>query len=68
MDTLLKSVNLTECLSKVKEEQITKPELFFDIKEEELLKILDIKTEGKKFKLQQKIKEIKERHEKDLAK
>jgi len=36
--------------------------------DDEIIKILDIKTEGKKFRFKEKMKDIKEKHEKSLAK
>lgn len=44
---------------------IEDPEIFFSLEDSKLIELLDIKTEGKKFKFTQKMKEVKEKHEKE---
>jgi len=68
IEAMLKKIGLHEAVPKLKENDISEPEIFFDLKEEKLMEVLDIKTEGKKLKLKHAIKEIKEKHEKDKEK
>lgn len=42
--------------------------MFFEFEDDKLIELLDIKTEGRKFRFKEKIKEIKDKHEKAKAK
>ena len=64
----MKSVGLQDCIPKLKEQESGAPEIFYSLKDDQIFSLLDIKTEGKKFRLSEKIKEIKEKHEKEFAK
>jgi len=68
IEALLKEVGLNENIPKLKENEIDQPEIFFEICEGQLCSLLDIKTEGKKFRFKEKIKEVKDKHEKAKAK
>lgn len=68
IESILKSLGFQDCIPKLKEQDIADPDTFYNLKEDKIFSALDIKTEGKKFKLSEKIKEIKEKHEKELAK
>ncbi len=57
-----------ESIPKLKEHDIADPEIFYSLADDKIFTLLDIKTEGKKFRLSEKIKEIKAKHEKQLAK
>lgn len=61
---MLKGLGLSESIPKLKEKEIGEPEVFFELGADALIGILDIKTEGKKFRFKEKIKEIMEKHEK----
>jgi hypothetical protein len=65
---MLKGIGLGENIPKLKEAEVQEPEVFFELGEDTLITILDIKTEGKKFRFKSKMKEIKEKHEKAKAK
>lgn len=65
---MLKSIGLTENIPKLKECEIAEPEIFFELTDDIIITCLDIKTEGKKFRFKEKMKEIKEKHEKAKAK
>ena len=64
----MKSLGLQECIPKLKEHEISSPDIFYSLKDDRLFTLLEIKTAGKKFRFSEKIKEIKEKHEKELAK
>ena len=68
IENMLKSIELAQCIPKMKEQQIENPDVFFSIEEDKLCGLLDIKTEGKKFRFKNLMKQVKEKHEKDLAK
>lgn len=68
VEGMLKSLGFQDSIPKLKEQDIADPEIFYSLKDDKIFTLLDIKTEGKKFKLSEKIKEIKEKHEKELAK
>jgi hypothetical protein len=63
---MLKSIGLAECIPKLKEKEINESEVFYELEEGTLLTTLDITTEGKKYKFKEKLKQIKEKHEKHL--
>ena len=65
---MLKSIGLADSFPKLKEAEVAEPEVFFELGEDALIGVLDIKTEGKKFRFKEKMKEIKEKHEKNKAK
>jgi hypothetical protein len=65
---LFKKIGIHEAVPKLKENDISEPEIFFDLTEDKLIEVLDIKTEGKKLRFKQAMKEIKDKHEKALAK
>jgi C4-type Zn-finger protein len=65
---MLKSIGLAECIAKMKEAEINEPEIFFDLDEGTLMSSLGIETEGKKHRFKEKLKEVKEKHEKLKAK
>ena len=67
IENLLKSVGLADCIPKLKEKEITEPEVFFELGAEALIGILEIKTEGKKFRFKQKMEEIIKKHEKSQS-
>ena len=68
VEGVLKSLGLQECIPKLKEHEISSPDIFYSLKDDKLFTLLEIKTAGKKFRFSEKIKEIKEKHEKELAK
>ena len=68
IETMLKSLGLNESIPKLKENEIQEPEIFFDLDDDKIIELLDIKTEGKKFRFKEKMKEVKEKHEKAKAK
>ena len=68
VEGVLKSLGLQECIPKLKEHEISSPDIFYSLKDDRLFTLLEIKTAGKKFRFSEKIKEIKEKHEKELAK
>ena len=68
IEKLLKSLGLGESIPKLKEKEVHENEVFFELTEDELIGILDIKTEGKKYRFKEKMKEIKEKHEKSKNK
>lgn len=68
IEAMLKKLGLHESIAKLKETEIGDPEIFFELSEDALIGLLDIKTEGKKFRFKETMKEIKEKHEKSLAK
>lgn len=68
IEAMLKSIGLAECIAKLKECEIAEPEVFFELSDDTLISCLDIKTEGKKYRFKEKMKEVKEKHEKLKAK
>jgi len=68
LEAMLKSIGLAEFIPKLKEKEINEPEVFFELESDVIIGILEITTEGKKYKLREKVKEIKEKHEKSIAK
>ncbi len=68
IEKMLKSIGMAGCIAKLKEEQINEPDIFFELSEDTLTGILGIDTEGKKWRFKEKMKEIKEKHEKAKAK
>jgi hypothetical protein len=68
IEAMLKSIGLTECIPKLKEKEIGNPEIFFELGVDEIIGALDIKTVGKKYLFKEKMKDIKEKHEKAIAK
>ena len=67
IEKMLKSIGLGECWAKLKEAQINDPDIFFELKEDDLIGDMDLKTEGKKFIFKEKMKKVKDEHEKALA-
>ena len=63
----MKSLGLQDSIPKLKEQDIASPEIFYSLSDDKIFSLLDIKSEGKKFKLSEKIKEVKEKHEKELT-
>ena len=68
IEKMLKSLGLSDCIPKLKEKEISEPEIFFEFDADTLIGHLEIKTEGKKFRFKEKMKEILEKHEKAKAK
>lgn len=68
IEQLLKDIGFVQCIAKLKEADITDPEIFFELDEGTLLTCLGIETEGKKFRFKEKLNQIKEKHQKALAK
>lgn len=68
IEAFLKGLGLSESIPKLKEHEIAEPEIFYELSEDKIIELLDIKTEGKKIHFKDKLKEIKEKHEKALAK
>ena len=52
----------------MKEAEIQDPDVFFELDEGTQISCLGIETEGKKFRFKEKMKEVKEKHEKLKAK
>ena len=65
---MLKSIGMAQCIPKLKEAEIQDPDIFFDLDDDTIIGCLGIETEGKKFRFKEKMKEIKEKHEKAKAK
>lgn len=68
IEAMLKSLGLAEAIPKLKENEINETEVFFELEDSKMIELLDIKTEGKKFRFKEKIKQVKEKHEKAKAK
>ena len=68
IESILKSLGLSDVIPKLKENEINEPEVFFELDDGKLIELLDIKTEGKKYRFKEKIKQVKEKHEKAKAK
>lgn len=68
IEKMLKSIGLAACIAKLKEAEITEPDIFFELSEDTLIGCLGIETEGKKWRFKDKMKQIKEKHEKAKAK
>lgn len=41
---MLKSIGLHDCIPKLKENEISDPEIFFELTDDDLIGLLDIKT------------------------
>ncbi len=65
---MLRSLGFIDSIPKLKENEIHEPEIFFELDEGKMIELLDIKTEGKKHRFKDKIKQVKEKHEKEKAK
>jgi len=50
VEKLLKSLGLGECIPLLAEKEIGEPDVFFELGADTLIGLLDIKTEGKKYK------------------
>ena len=57
-----------ESLPKLKEHEIADNDTFFELTDDKMIELLEIKTEGKKMRFKDKIKEVRDKHEKELAK
>ncbi len=68
IEQMLKDLSLNDCIPKLKEHEIGENNIFFELDDDKLIELLDIQTEGKKYRFKQKIKQVKEKHEKDKAK
>lgn len=68
IEKMLKSLGLNDCIPKLKEKEINDPEIFFELGADSLIGILEITTEGKKYRFKEKMKEVVEKHEKAKAK
>ncbi len=64
---LLTDLGFGDFVPKLKEHEIESPELFFELDDDTVISLLEIKTEGKKFRYKQKMKQVKDDHEKRLA-
>ena len=60
-----KDNGLIDCINKLQKEDINDPELFFKVDIGVLEGFLDIKPPGKKLVMMKKIKELREKFEKD---
>lgn len=60
-----KDHELLDCINKLQKADLNDPELFFKVDVGTLEGILDIKPEGKKHKMMKKIKELREKFEKE---
>ena len=68
IEGIFKSLGLADCIPKLKEQDIYEPDLFYQVSSDKLIELLDVKTEGKKHLLTEKLKSINDRHEKRLQK
>jgi len=68
IEALLKSLGLNDTIPKLKENEIHEAEIFYDLDADKIIELLEIKTEGKKFRFKEKLKEVKDKHEKAKAK
>jgi SAM domain (Sterile alpha motif) len=68
IEGLLKSLGLGESIPKLKEHEIAEPEVFYELSDDKIIELLEIKTEGKKMRFKDRLKEVKDKHEKALAK
>ena len=68
IEQILKGLGLSETIPKLKEHEIAELETFFELTDDKMIELLEIKTEGKKMRFKDKIKEIKDIHEKEKAK
>ena len=68
IEQMLRTIGLADCIPKLKENEVAEPEVFYELSEDTLITALDIKTEGKKYRFKQQLKEIKDKHTKNLAK
>jgi hypothetical protein len=68
IEALLKGLGLSESLPKLKKHEIADNDTFFELTDDKMIELLEIKTEGKKMRFKDKIKEVRDKHEKDLAK
>lgn len=64
---LLTDLGFGDFVAKLKEHDIETPEIFFELDDDTVISLLEIKTEGKKFRYKQKMKIVKDDHEKRLA-
>lgn len=60
-------IGFGDFIPKLKEHQIDEPEVFFNLSEDTMIELLEIKTEGKKFRLKKALTKIKADHDKKLA-
>lgn len=64
IEKMLKSINLAECIPLLAEKEISEPDVFFELGADTLIGLLDIKTEGKKYRFKKKMQEIIKKHDK----
>lgn len=67
VETFLKEINFEDCIPKLAEHDISDPEIFFGLTEDEMITHLDIQKEGRKYRFKKMLKEIKEKHDKKKA-
>jgi hypothetical protein len=60
-------IGAPECLKKLQKEDLLDPELFFKVKWDVIERVAlgEIKPEGRKMKLTKKVKEVKEKYDKE---
>ncbi len=68
MEQILKGLGLSESIPKLKEHEISELDTFFELTDDKMIELLEIKTEGKKMRFKDKIKEVRDKHEKEVAK
>lgn len=65
LEKFLKDNQISDCIKKLQKEDILDSRLFFKVDIAQLETVLDIKPEGKKHKVMKKIKELREKYEKE---
>ena len=56
---------IMDCLKKLQKEDMHEPQVFFKIEYATLERVMDVKPEGKKIKVMKKVKELREKFEKE---
>lgn len=67
IEKFLKDNNIYECMKKLVNQDLLDPKMFFTVDIGTLESTLDIKPEGRKHKVMKKIKELREKFEKEGA-
>ena len=65
MTKFFTDLSATDCINKLQKQDLNDPELFFKVDIGTIESTLDLKPQGKKMKVMAKIKELREKFEKD---
>lgn len=65
MTKFLTDLGVPECINKLQKQDLNDPELFFKVDIGTIESTLDLKPQGKKIKIMKKIRDLREKFEKE---